>query len=166
VPARPRDRTRPHFTALLHRKEWAAFAFAAYTRGAIVVPMYESQKPADWQYIVENAGIRFLCVSDKAMDAALPWLAEGRVDRVVALDGLGSHPPRANLVDLTTADLSALPHPPTPDVGVDEPCQIIFTSGTTGKVGPFPSPRRAPAVAKLGWGARSPRACCCPTATL
>src|SRR5919106_4232826 len=32
-----------------NRSEWALAAYAAYTRGAAYVPMYELQQPAEWQ---------------------------------------------------------------------------------------------------------------------
>ncbi|MCX7808723.1 MAG: AMP-binding protein, partial [Deltaproteobacteria bacterium] len=41
------------FVAIIsnNRPEWAIAAYATYGRGAVLVPMYESQSPSEWAYI-------------------------------------------------------------------------------------------------------------------
>src|SRR5690349_22662322 len=41
-----------------NRLEWAVCAYAAYTHGAIYVPMYEAQLVKDWQYILQDSGAK------------------------------------------------------------------------------------------------------------
>jgi long-chain acyl-CoA synthetase len=39
-----------------NRVEWAVAAYATYGLGASFVPMYEAQKPDEWQFILEDCG--------------------------------------------------------------------------------------------------------------
>src|SRR5438874_5382981 len=39
-----------------NRLEWAVAGYAAFTLGAVWVPMYESQLDGDWQFILEDCG--------------------------------------------------------------------------------------------------------------
>ena len=46
-----------------NRVEWAVAAFATYGLVARFVPMYESENQSTWEYIVKDAGVKFLLVS-------------------------------------------------------------------------------------------------------
>ena len=48
-----------------NRTEWAIAAFATYGCGARFVPMYENEILKIWKYITNDAGIKFLLVSNK-----------------------------------------------------------------------------------------------------
>src|SRR5947209_4375002 len=50
-----------------NRVEWAAVAYASYGLRAAVVPMYESQRDADWAFVLQDAGVRVLFVSTPAI---------------------------------------------------------------------------------------------------
>ncbi len=50
-----------------NRTEWAVAAFASYGLGARFIPMYENEILRTWQYITNDAGIKFLLVSNKAI---------------------------------------------------------------------------------------------------
>src|SRR6476469_6863233 len=50
-----------------NRIEWAVGAYAAFTLGAVWVPMYESQLDGDWQFILEDCGARICFVSGDAI---------------------------------------------------------------------------------------------------
>ncbi|MEM1007539.1 MAG: AMP-binding protein, partial [Myxococcota bacterium] len=41
-----------------NRLEWAVAAYATYGRGAHYVPMYESQLPKDWEFIIQDSGAK------------------------------------------------------------------------------------------------------------
>ena len=54
-----------------NRVEWAVTAYATYTLGACIVPMYEKQNADDWRFIVRDSGAKVLCVaSDKVAGRA------------------------------------------------------------------------------------------------
>ena len=42
--------------------EWVVLAYATYSLGAQYIPMYETQRPEDWQYIVKDSGTKVLFV--------------------------------------------------------------------------------------------------------
>ncbi|MCF6366759.1 MAG: long-chain fatty acid--CoA ligase [Bacteroidales bacterium] len=50
-----------------NRTEWAVAAFATYGLGARFIPMYENEILRTWQYITNDADIKFLLVSNKAI---------------------------------------------------------------------------------------------------
>ncbi|MFO0685217.1 MAG: long-chain fatty acid--CoA ligase [Sandaracinus sp.] len=55
-----------------NRSEWAIAAYATYGRNAAYVPMYESQMPKEWAYILRDCGAKIVIVAnDKARDAIL-----------------------------------------------------------------------------------------------
>src|SRR6266496_556939 len=55
--------------------EWAAVAYASYGLRAALVPMYESQRATEWAFVIRDAGIRVLFVSDAAVEARLAEVA-------------------------------------------------------------------------------------------
>lgn len=46
-----------------NRPEWAVAAYAAFSLGLPVVPMYESQRPKEWEYIIRHSGAAALVSS-------------------------------------------------------------------------------------------------------
>src|SRR3954462_12011254 len=50
-----------------NRIEWAVGAYAAFTLGAVWVPMYESQLDGDWHFILEDCGATTCFVSGEAI---------------------------------------------------------------------------------------------------
>ncbi len=48
-----------------NRTEWAVAAFATFGLGARFIPMYENEILKIWRYIIKDAGIKFLLVSNK-----------------------------------------------------------------------------------------------------
>jgi long-chain acyl-CoA synthetase len=48
-----------------NRVEWAVGAYAAYSLGAVYVPMYESQLAKEWHYILADCGAKAVfCATD------------------------------------------------------------------------------------------------------
>ena len=103
---------------------WAAAAYATYGLGAAFVPMYEAQRPSDWEFILRDCGASVVFVRT-------PQIAD-------AIDGMQARLPALRHV-LTIEDPLSLPalearahavpaiHPDTDDVA-----GLIYTSGTTG----------------------------------
>ena len=49
-----------------NRAEWAIAAYATYGRKAAFVPMYESQMPRDWEYILKDCGAKVvICANER-----------------------------------------------------------------------------------------------------
>ena len=114
-----------------NRIEWAAVAYASYGLRAAVVPMYESQRDGDWTFVIRDAGVRVLFVSNAAIRDKLRALA-GQMPslrEVVLFDGSGSSEER------TFAELTELAagkdHAPLERPSVDDVAAILYTSGTT-----------------------------------
>jgi long-chain acyl-CoA synthetase len=105
--------------------EWAAIAYASYALGAALVPMYESQRDADWKFIVRDSGAKVLFASTPEIFAKVSGLSTsapklrhvaclaGSYAAIVA-DGRARSPAR---VRATREDTAAL----------------LYTSGTTGE---------------------------------
>jgi long-chain acyl-CoA synthetase len=112
--------------------DWAAVAFATFTAGGVLVPIYPYQRYDDWLDILRNARPSFVFTHNiEAASAVNGWRAELEPDvRVVCLS------PRrisgaVSLDELTERALwEASPiERPAPDAL----CSLIYTSGTTGR---------------------------------
>ncbi len=114
-----------------NRWEWCALAAAAYSLNAAIVPMYESQLPKDWTYILNDSECSALFCSTeeifvKAVKEVLP-------NTPSVQSTLCFNSPRDEPHSLSTAIDRA--------EGIDTPVIIptpedlsglIYTSGTTG----------------------------------
>jgi long-chain acyl-CoA synthetase len=103
---------------------WAAAAYATFGLGATFVPMYEAQRPDDWEFILRDCGAKVVfgrtqAIADAIEDMVprLPALRE-----VIAID---------NAVEVAEAWGRDNPIPISP-VGGNDVAAIIYTSGTTG----------------------------------
>ena len=113
-----------------NRVEWAVGAYAAYTLGACVVPMYEKQNSDDWEYILRDSGAKILLAANDEVYARAQPIAE----RLDALETL------VNFEGRSTEDLSykallkkgAANPVEAYDPDPDALCGYIYTSGTTG----------------------------------
>ncbi len=108
-----------------NRVEWAVGAYGTYTRGAIYVPMYESQVDKEWLYILRDSGTKVCFAATaaiearvKALQADLPELAH-----VVCFEG-------SSYADLMQRGKNDPLPPASPDDG--DIATFIYTSGTTG----------------------------------
>ncbi len=112
-----------------NRVEWAVSAYATYGRAARFVPMYEQELSAIWKYIINDATIKVLIVSNsdiyeqvKDFPKEIPTLEKIYIMEAIgdnsmkALEGIGEKAPVA-------------PTYPSPD----DIAGLIYTSGTTGE---------------------------------
>jgi long-chain acyl-CoA synthetase len=113
-----------------NRLEWAAVAYASYGLRAAVVPMYESQREDDWAFVIRDANVRVLFVSNAAIHRKLAPLA-------ASFPGLRSicvFDPSEPSAGLTFAGLlgggagAPAVRPTSEDVAA-----LLYTSGTTGQ---------------------------------
>jgi long-chain acyl-CoA synthetase len=112
-----------------NREEWAVCAYATYSLGAQFVPMYEQQRPKEWQYIVEDAGAKAIFVANDEIYRQTYHFAGvvGDVKHVISFEPANtSHSLSSLLASHHPAAPAFLPHP-------EDLATIIYTSGTTGK---------------------------------
>ncbi len=71
--------------------EWVMWDQAALSLGLVTVPLYTDDRPDNIAYILEESGVKVLLVQDagrwKRLVPTLPEEGEGRLQRVVLLDG-------------------------------------------------------------------------------
>jgi long-chain acyl-CoA synthetase len=115
--------------------EWAYCAFAIWSVGAIVVPIYPTNSPEECEWVAGNSGaVAAICGTAGHLDklrqvhARLPALRSLMVFE--AGEGTGDAVPLANLAakDGDTAEIDRR----IADVAPEDPFLIIYTSGTTG----------------------------------
>ncbi len=114
-----------------NRLEWAIAAYAVYGLGARYCPMYETQLPKDWQYIVQDSGARLLLTSTYPIYEQIKDWPESQpsLERVFCM-ALPAED------DASFEGIEVLGRSkPTPSVEIDPNwiCGFIYTSGTTGK---------------------------------
>ena len=111
--------------------EWAVAAYASYGLGASFVPMYQAQRPSEWEFILADCGARVVICTNKptyeALDAMRPRLPQlHQLIGVAQPDGAPG----------SWSDLRAIGAMRPVDAMSPDPEQIagfIYTSGTTGK---------------------------------
>ncbi len=117
------------------RPEWTYVDFAALSIGATVVPIYQTNSPAECQYVLENSDAKVIVVEDdeqlekiRAVRDQLPLL-----EQVVRMTGAGDD--AISLEDLAArgdtrddGEWERLWQAVTPE----DICTFIYTSGTTG----------------------------------
>ena len=114
-----------------NRVEWAVAAYATYGRAASFCPMYESQLPKDWEYILDDSATKVVIVATRAIYDEIQKFKQNieSLERVVFLDGDESHEDSfASILALGKANPSETEHPAPEDLA-----GFIYTSGTTGK---------------------------------
>lgn len=110
---------------------WAVSAYATYGLGAALVPMYESQRPEDWEFIVRDSGAKVLLVpSIDILKKTVRFIEGAPALRKIVVIGTGSDF-ELSCQDLWPdlhASIPLLVHPNPDDIAC-----LIYTSGTTGK---------------------------------
>mmetsp|Transcript_20440 Transcript_20440/g.49151 ORF Transcript_20440/g.49151 Transcript_20440/m.49151 type:complete len:695 (-) Transcript_20440:118-2202(-) len=115
-----------------NRWEWAALASAAYSLNAAIVPMYETQLPKDWIYILNDSQCSALFCSTedifvKAVKETLP--STPSVSDTFCFDTPCGEPHSLSTAIAHAKGKSTQVIAPTPD----DLAGLIYTSGTTGK---------------------------------
>ena len=110
---------------------WAVAAYASYGLGAVFVPMYEAQRPSDWEFILRDSGASVVFGRSPeivaVLDAMQPRLRALR--HVIAVAGSLDDPRSLDaLRRLGRATPVAAIHPDPDDLA-----GLVYTSGTTGQ---------------------------------
>jgi long-chain acyl-CoA synthetase len=117
-----------------NRVEWAVIAYAVYGRGAVIVPMYESQLDKDWEFIVRDSELKVLFVANRAIlekTKAFPSKIPSLKHIALMLDEgggkAGDVPTYQELLKKGAAEPVPLVRPESTDMA-----SLLYTSGTTG----------------------------------
>lgn len=109
---------------------WATAAYASYGLGATFVPMYEAQRPEDWEFILRDCGATVvfgrtheIAASLEAMRPRLPALRH-----VLVFEGNGSDPRSLHALQDRGHRAPAPVRAPRPE----DVAGLVYTSGTTG----------------------------------
>ncbi|MAE72325.1 MAG: long-chain fatty acid--CoA ligase [Gemmatimonadetes bacterium] len=113
-----------------NRLEWAVSAYATYSLGGCVVPMYEKQNEEDWAYILKDSQAKILLVANDEILAK----AEGLKTKIETLEHIVNFEGRSVEPLSYRALLEKGAESPVPSADPDpgELCGFIYTSGTTG----------------------------------
>jgi long-chain acyl-CoA synthetase len=114
-----------------NRPEWAVAAYATYGRAASFIPMYEAQKPDEWQFILNDCEAKVVIGSKQDVYDKLLRVKDSvpTLTRVIGMELPDGHADRfAWLVTEGQGKPVPAQHP-----GWDDVAGLIYTSGTTGK---------------------------------
>ena len=125
------------------RPEWTLCDYAALGAGATVVPIYQTNSPADCEYILDNCGAKLLVVEDAEQLAKIEglWGNLPELKTIVVMDGAkpksasnGATPNVLALADVEASGASQTERWNTASDKVDPNslASLIYTSGTTG----------------------------------
>ncbi|MCX0275123.1 long-chain fatty acid--CoA ligase [Nocardia zapadnayensis] len=103
--------------------------FASGVLGATFVPLNARLTAAEVEYALEDSGTSVLIHSAELAATAMAASTAAKVSRRIVLDGPGESGAR-NYEELIAASATGRIDEP---VGVDDPCFIMYTSGTTGR---------------------------------
>lgn len=111
-----------------NRIEWAIAAFASYGLGARFIPMYESELPHIWKYIINDGSIKVLFVAGQAIFDKIRTFQKDipNVEQIFIIEAEGPLS-MAELERAGEANPVASIRPDPQDVA-----GLIYTSGTTG----------------------------------
>jgi long-chain acyl-CoA synthetase len=117
------------------RPEWSYFDFAALTAGATVVPIYQTNSPAECRYVLENSDAKAVIVED---DEQLEKVREVRdrcpqLEHVILMEGTAAD--AISMDELTERGAARTESEWQERWSSVEPgdiCTFIYTSGTTG----------------------------------
>ena len=111
-----------------NRTEWVICAFASYGLGARWVPMYESELPHVWKYIVTDSSIKILFVSKPEIYEQLKNFVNEipTLEKIFLIEGEGENSMAGLEKEGDKKPVSSI------NPGVDDIAALIYTSGTTG----------------------------------
>jgi len=120
--------------------EWILADMGTLGAGAITVTIYQSNQPAECQYILEDSGARFIFCDTEAQVAKIRQV-KGKLPALEGIIRAGGRPADAferTLEDLERAGAEWREANPKAHeervaaLGPDDPASFIYTSGTTG----------------------------------
>lgn len=117
------------------RAEWTICDLAAMSAGATVVPIYQTNSPAECQYVLEHSGSRVVIVENEDQLAKIREIRDSLPELELVVMMLGSADDATAMEELEAkgagGDRAALDQRIS-EVTPDDFCKIVYTSGTTG----------------------------------
>ncbi|WP_437661099.1 AMP-dependent synthetase/ligase [Sorangium sp. So ce1182] len=119
-----------------NRVEWAVTAYACFSMGVAVVPMYEAQLPSEWAFIINDCEAVAAIVATPQLHEKCGDLPEKApsLKHIVCLfepQGAGAPGAQTTSYEALVAAGEKSPAPPIKPTSEDTAC-LIYTSGTTG----------------------------------
>ncbi len=120
---------------------WASAALGAQTAGAVFVPIYPASTPEQVAYILEHAEVKFIFVYGADLVSRLEKARSLIPNRPQVIDLAGaSWPANAAVIDEGSIHAAAVRDAAAPTLvdarlgalDLDSPCQMLYTSGTSG----------------------------------
>ncbi len=113
-----------------NRVEWAVGCYATYGLRAAYVPMYQAQKPDEWQFILNDCEAKVVLAANQAVYEKLKRIQPDlpQLEHIVNFEGPADTPDSYAAL-LTLGEGSPVP---TEQPGGEEVAGFIYTSGTTG----------------------------------
>lgn len=118
------------------RTEWAVMDFGISQIGAVSVPMYPSISPEDYDFIFNNADVKYCFVSDKELYDKVMKIRENvsSLEGVFSFDQVSGAPNWREIIDLgndeaTQNEVEDL----SKTINSEDLATLIYTSGTTGR---------------------------------
>ena len=117
------------------RPEWTLFDFAAMSAGATVVPIYQSNSPAECQYVLDHSEARAIVVEDDEQLAKIIEVKDSLPALEFVLIMVGEAEGAIGMDELRKMGESGTAEEYKASYEAVEPgdlCKIVYTSGTTG----------------------------------
>ena len=110
--------------------EWAVGCYATYGVGGHYVPMYESQKLSEWEYIIRDSNARLLFVKSPEIYEQVKHLPETLPDLEFVVPMFDA--PKLELTYVQLMETGRENPVPALELPSEETMGLIYTSGTTG----------------------------------
>lgn len=117
-----------------NRPEWVFTDLAVQQTGAVLVPIYPTTNPAELQFILQDAAVKYMFVSSKELLDKVNSIKDGvpSLQHVYTFDQIPGTPHWSEIPALATPDLLAKVATIKEGIDPDHLATIIYTSGTTG----------------------------------
>lgn len=117
-----------------NRPEWLFADMAVQQTGAILVPLYPTTNPLEVQFILNDAAVKFIFVSDAELYAKIRDMKKDipSLQNIYTFDEVPGADHWTKVTALANDELLAKVDALKPTISEDHVCTIIYTSGTTG----------------------------------
>ncbi|MCL2325524.1 MAG: AMP-binding protein, partial [Proteobacteria bacterium] len=108
---------------------FALTMYASYGLGAVMVPMYEVQRPQDWDFILRNSNARFLFVTNDTIRTQIEALHIENLEKIITIRSEDPQSPHSfdRIIEEETGFMDHIALDP------DSDADILYTSGTAGQ---------------------------------
>jgi long-chain acyl-CoA synthetase len=117
-----------------NRPEWNIVDLAVLQIGAISVPIYPTITSAEYEFIFNNAEVKFCFVSDKEIYGKVRAIFDdvATLERIFTFDEMEGAPQYSEVMNLGNPDYQEKVEMLKKEVKEDDLATLIYTSGTTG----------------------------------